>query len=100
MNALMGIQKWYSSCCDGDWEHSYGIKIETLDNPGWSVDIDLIGTPLESKPFETIKCEVNEQDWWHCFVENGVFRGRGGQKNLSSILETFCTWAFANADEG
>ncbi len=25
----------------------YGIKIETLDNPGWDVSIDLIGTELE-----------------------------------------------------
>ena len=28
------IEKWYANNCNGDWEHSYGITIETLDNPG------------------------------------------------------------------
>ena len=42
INEMMGneavfqrLQKWYKSQCNGDWEHSFGIKIETLDNPGW-----------------------------------------------------------------
>lgn len=35
------LQNWYKSQCDGDWEHYYGIKIETLDNPGWDVSIDI-----------------------------------------------------------
>ena len=42
MNSLLNrIQDWYKINCDGDWEHSYGYKIETLDNHGWSVIIDL-----------------------------------------------------------
>lgn len=35
-NIFEWLQKWYKSQCDGDWEHEYGIKIETVDNPGWS----------------------------------------------------------------
>jgi len=38
------LQKWYADHCDGDWEHEYGIVIETLDNPGWSIVIDLKNT--------------------------------------------------------
>jgi len=34
-NVMERIQDWYRRQCDGDWEHSYGVKIETLDNPGW-----------------------------------------------------------------
>ncbi len=37
MNTLTWIQKWYAKHCNGDWEHFYGVKIETVDNPGWSV---------------------------------------------------------------
>ena len=35
------LQQWYQKNCDGEWEHLYGIEIETLDNPGWHVKIDL-----------------------------------------------------------
>ncbi|MFE2849501.1 Imm53 family immunity protein, partial [Streptomyces scopuliridis] len=29
------LQNWYTQQCDGDWEHEWGVKIATLDNPGW-----------------------------------------------------------------
>ncbi len=35
--ALSRLQRWYSAQCDGDWEHGLGVRIETLDNPGWMV---------------------------------------------------------------
>ena len=44
----MWIQEWFFSQCNDVWEHSYGIKIDTLDNPGWSVLVDLHGTELEN----------------------------------------------------
>jgi hypothetical protein len=31
---LKRLQDWYVSQCDGGWEHTYGISIDTLDNPG------------------------------------------------------------------
>lgn len=33
MDILKWLENWYSSNCDGDWEHLYGITIRTLDNP-------------------------------------------------------------------
>lgn len=42
------IDQWHKSNCNGDWEHSYGVTIETLDNPGWWVKIDLAETPQEN----------------------------------------------------
>lgn len=41
MNDITWLEAWYQQNCDGYWEHSYGIEIETLDNPGWHVKIDL-----------------------------------------------------------
>lgn len=35
------LQNWYASQCDGEWEEQYGVKIDTLDNPGWNVRIGL-----------------------------------------------------------
>lgn len=51
------LTDWYSQRCDGDWEHSYGFKIDTLDNPGVSFQVDLRETYLESVPFEEKKEE-------------------------------------------
>jgi hypothetical protein len=38
---LQWLQEWYLEQCDREWEHEYGIKIGTLDNPGWTITIDL-----------------------------------------------------------
>jgi hypothetical protein len=47
---LSWLQRWYSAHCDGEWEHGFGVTIETLDNPGWSVKIDVEGTELVFTP--------------------------------------------------
>ena len=52
MSVLDDLQKWYTSNCDGEWQEEYGVEIGTLDNPGWSVTIDLEDTNLEGKDFQ------------------------------------------------
>ncbi|MEK4057243.1 immunity 53 family protein [Paenibacillus sp. FSL F4-0087] len=93
MNTLTWVQNWYYENCYGDWEHSYGVKIDTVDNPGWSVEINLTDTYLENVPFESIEEERNDQDWFYCIVRDGVFHGAGGAMNLEEILIYFENWA-------
>lgn len=45
------LQNWYHQYCDGDWEHAQNFTITTIDNPGWSVTINLVGTKLEGEFF-------------------------------------------------
>ena len=90
---LAALEDWYRSNCDGDWEHSYGVTIRTLDNPGWCVDVDLQGTGLEGHEFDPVQDERTEHDWVHCRVEKGVFKGAGGPVNLREILEQFLRWS-------
>ncbi|MBT4444270.1 MAG: rhodanese-related sulfurtransferase [Waddliaceae bacterium] len=92
-NILFWIQEWYKKQCDNDWEHQYGVLIETLDNPGWTVTIDLIGTLLENKEFHSIDCDFQEDDWFACKVDKYKFEGRGGVFNLINILQAFKDWA-------
>jgi hypothetical protein len=67
LNIIEWLEDWYLSQCNGDWEHSYyGLKISTLDNPGWSVKINLQETILENKSFESLVKERTEHDWIHC----------------------------------
>lgn len=92
-NSLNELQKWYLVQCNGDWEHQFGIVIETLDNPGWSVKIDLTDTSIERKPFTEIALERAEHDWIFCTVESKQFKGSCGPKNLIEMLTLFLGWA-------
>ena len=92
MNILCWLMNWYQLNCDGDWEHLYGIKIDTIDNPGWSVDIDLIDTPLENKVFKKIKINSSNDNWIICRVENNIYKGDGDPSKLEKILTIFKKW--------
>lgn len=93
MDVINWLNEWYKSNCNGDWEHCYQIKIETLDNPGWGITIDLAETELEDQPFRKIKVMNQENDWIICRVENNVFLGDGDPNKLIKILEIFRQWA-------
>ena len=95
MDHLSRLRNWYAAQCDGDWEHSYGIKIDTLDNPGWTLTIDLADTELQSKSFDPILRGNSEDDieWLHCKVESNKFQAAGGVPNLPDMLEAFLSWA-------
>ncbi len=54
MTDIERLQAWYLAQCDGEWEHGFGPTISTLDNPGWSVKVDLKGTELFEKPFSLV----------------------------------------------
>jgi hypothetical protein len=93
---LSRLQQWYARQCDGEWEHQYGVKIETLDNPGWRVTIDLTGTDLDGRPFEPQGgrgWNDESTDWRSLFVEDGKFEGAGDPTKLTFILRTFLDWA-------
>ena len=83
---------WYASQCNGDWEHTYGLTIETLDNPGWAVKVELVDTPLYELPFSPL-VRGGDTEWIHCEVKDGVFRGSGGTGQLDEVLRVFLDWA-------
>jgi hypothetical protein len=99
MNELERLNKWYSSHCDGTWEHDQGVTLQSLDNPGWWLKIDLKGTRLESKSFSAISQGINEgghpqtTSWFHCYVKEGRFDGSGDPSHLPRIISIFLDWA-------
>ena len=98
MNSLQELQQWYQSQCDGDWEHSYGVKIDTLDNPGWSVTIELTDTELADRPFTDMQRLEHGTDWIHCRVRDRKFEGHGGPFMLEEIIGVFLAWV--KGDDG
>lgn len=93
MDLVHKLMNWYTSQCDGDWEHGEGIIITTLDNPGWRLKINLKGTYLEGKPFTEISHLKPDLDWYRCWVENNDFHGAGGPFMLGILLDTFLDWS-------
>lgn len=98
MNEIEEIENWYHRQCNGDWEHWWGVKIDTLDNPGWSVIIQITGTKLESVPFAEVREGVGpdsgpvQDDWFICKVDEGEFKGFGSPHRLKTILRVFLDW--------
>jgi hypothetical protein len=86
---LNRLQRWYRSQCDGDWEHSCGVKIETLDNPGWLVTVDLDDTPWEQLVVLRSITQRSEADWVQFEISGAKFVGCGGAGNLEEVLELF-----------
>ncbi len=89
---LEALQDWYHSNVDGDWEHSYGINIHNVDNPGWRVSIPIEETPVEGKPFEAVRWKNGDDDWLYCRVSDGHFIGDGGSRNLVDMIRIFIDW--------
>ena len=107
---LSALSQWYARHCNGDWEHHRGITIESCDNPGWWVKIDLEGTPLVGRSFPAVAEGLDEHGmpasegvdacgrlsgarWLSCHVKNGQWHGIGDETRLAEILECFLTWA-------
>jgi hypothetical protein len=90
------LEKWYESNCDGDWEHTYGVEISTLDNPGWRVKLNVIETIYEDVIFEDIIIERSENDWLHCRKKEKSIDCAGGTKNLREMLENIKKWMVDN----
>jgi hypothetical protein len=100
---LAWLMEWYVAQCDEDWEHTYGVAIDTLDNPGWSLTVDLCGTPLERRPFVPVYENVGDEEpvqgldgdvsWVVCKVEDLKFKGYSGPRDLGRLVSIFRRWA-------
>jgi hypothetical protein len=99
VNAFAQLQEWYQAQCNGDWEHTYGVSIGTLDNPGWTLEIDLTDTAMEGQRFEAVSHGVaaesleESQDWFVCEVRGKKFVAAGGPRKLDEMVLAFVNWA-------
>jgi hypothetical protein len=75
------------------------VKINTLDNPGWTIEINLEGTDLEEKTFAEHSYGVGDDaegsgdEWLVCKVEDNKFIAAGGPRKLEEMIEVFLSWA-------
>lgn len=100
MDYIERLNRWWQSHCDGEWEHEFGLRIETMDNPGWLVRIDVMYTELAGRPIKPVSVKRSDMDWYECRLADGSacgssedgfvhFAGMGGPPNLCEIIEHF-----------
>ncbi|MFI1585307.1 immunity 53 family protein [Embleya sp. NPDC020630] len=87
------LQDWYARQCDGDWEHEWGVRIATLDNPGWTIEIDLEETALEGCAYPRRIVDRDPRDWVRAWTADGKFHVDCGSRNLVEGLTLFRDWA-------
>lgn len=92
MDNLSWLDNFFANLCDGEWESEYGLTIESVNNPGWMVRIDLDGTGLNPSSFRPVTDQRNERNWVECKVQDGVWLGGGGLGNLDEVLSIFRAW--------
>jgi Immunity protein 53 len=93
---VAALEQWYVKQCNGEWEHSYGVHIDTLDNPGWHVRIDLHETQKQDSSFERVVIDRTETDWIQYWVEKKEFHIACGPTNLSEAIQIFVRWFDSN----
>jgi hypothetical protein len=92
MHVLAKLASWVEANCDGDWEHQFGVRICTIDNPGWLVKVDLSGTALAGRILPLQRAERTESDWIHLHSDGLIFTAAGGLGNLEEMLTEFLEW--------
>jgi hypothetical protein len=88
-NIINWLEDWYYANCNDEWEHNYGVKIDTIDNPGWSISIDLAETKFSKIEIERVHVEIHESDWYSFSVRESIFKGFGSINRLSFLLKKF-----------
>lgn len=98
MNSSLGyLIEWYCAQCNGDWEHYHGIRIKTIDNPGFLVEVDLRGTKLEDVTYQSTEWESGancDEEWFNCYKsDEKVWIGACSPRLLERILKLFIEWS-------
>ena len=96
-DSLAQLQQWYLSNCNGDWEHTYGVSIGTLDNPGWSLKIELTGTSCDGRdlPRSSVGDHDTDDSWHVHWVADNEYHAAGGALMLTTMIDNFLRWASA-----
>lgn len=85
---INALDSWFSRNCNGDWEHSNIVCIESLYDK-WKVNIgfyDLVYPYEEFMPCRIFKSGIN---WYKYDLENKSFIGESSSRNLHKLLEGF-----------
>lgn len=90
--ALTELGRWLAVQAPAYQATAGRVHIDTLDNPGWSLEVELDGSDLAGRLLPMVEFNRTETDWCHCFTRDGKFMAFGGPGNLSEIIGRFIAW--------
>ena len=102
---LEWLEDWYQRQCDGDWEHTQGIRLESLRRRGWRLTISLEGTSAENIAPNRLNFGTSGEEWIDCSICEARFEGAGDPRRLEQIIGVFRKWVedrgnLSNSPEG
>ncbi|MBL0319037.1 MAG: hypothetical protein IPP74_07090 [Alphaproteobacteria bacterium] len=112
-NILTWLIEWYQFNCFSKSEETTRIFIDTVDNPGWFITINLLGTTLEGVNIDTERQDNSieedvlyyfkdgqltpvpslietKQDWFFYGIKNNFYNASGDSLKLEFLLLSFC----------
>ena len=93
---LEWLDDWYQRQCDGTWENSHGVRLDSikdpLENPGLQLTIHLTGTSAEHASPQKINLDATDGDWISCRIADRRFEGSGDPRRLEQIIGVFRKW--------
>ncbi|MGW7534050.1 Imm53 family immunity protein [Amycolatopsis sp. NPDC054798] len=84
---------WYAEQCDEEWEHEFGVKLSTLDSPGWLLEVDLEYTDLAGRRMERSDFEGDAGRWAQCWSDGEKFHGACDPASFELVLAQFKAFA-------
>jgi len=90
VEVLERIQAWHKAQVEHGRDLSLGVLIQTLrERPGWSVEIDLAGTPLAGLKLAPYREGATDRDWLAYRIREDRFEGIGDPTKLQALLFAF-----------
>ena len=100
MEVLERIQAWHKAQLERGRDPTLGVRIETLrERSGWSVQIDLSGTPLSGLKLAPYREGATDRDWLAYRIKDDRFEGIGDPTKLQALLFAFLDLADRTAAE-
>ena len=95
-NDLEWLDEWYQRQCNGNWEHTQGMRLQSLDDPGWQLTIHLSGTSAVNTRPQRLRMVTRGGGWLACSIEAECFKGSGDPRKLEQIIGVFRRWVETN----
>jgi hypothetical protein len=92
---LEWLDTWYQNQCDGEWEHSRGMRLESLHERGWQLTIHLVGTSAANTSPQRLNLDTPCGEWIQCSISEDRFQGSGDPRKLEQIIGVFRQWVDA-----
>lgn len=86
------IGTWYRAQCDETWEHRWGVTLRSLDNPGWLLRVDLVGTDRAGRTAPEVEQRRSEEQWLVWGADGDRWEGACGPLQLEELLRCFVDW--------